>query len=192
MALAGAEISKRTISLTAGFSRKCTNASAAERQRTAPASTGHSQSQVGQSRWPRRAAASPAPQQQLPCIRRYPAAASSDLSPDSSPAAAAPSRERRSKSGSFLQHRRQRLGDDLALEQLLAREHLVQHHAERPDVGALVHRLAARLLRSHVRRRAQDHARPRRSRWSASANSRGSDAVATAAPPLWPSRSPAP
>ena len=34
-----------------------------------------------------------------------------------------------------------------------AGQHLVQHAAERPDVGALVDRLAARLLRTHVRRR---------------------------------------
>ena len=37
-------------------------------------------------------------------------------------------------------------------------EHLVEHAAERPDVGALVDGLAARLLGTHVRRRAEDHA----------------------------------
>ena len=36
-----------------------------------------------------------------------------------------------------------------------AGEHLVEHAAERPDVGALVDRLAARLLRAHVGRRAE-------------------------------------
>ena len=41
------------------------------------------------------------------------------------------------------------------------REHFVEHAAERPDVGALVDRLAARLLRRHVGGRAEDHARLR-------------------------------
>ena len=35
-------------------------------------------------------------------------------------------------------HRRQRVADVFALEQPLAREQFVQHHAEGPDVGALV------------------------------------------------------
>ena len=43
------------------------------------------------------------------------------------------------------------------VERPLPREHLVEHAAERPDVGALVHRLAARLLRAHVGGRAEDH-----------------------------------
>ena len=43
----------------------------------------------------------------------------------------------------------------------VAREHLVQHAAERPDVGALVDRLPARLLRAHVRGRAENQRRPR-------------------------------
>ena len=43
------------------------------------------------------------------------------------------------------------------VERPLPREHLVEHAAERPDVGALVHRLAARLLRAHVRGRAENH-----------------------------------
>ena len=37
-----------------------------------------------------------------------------------------------------------------------AREHLVEHAAERPDVRPLVQRLPARLFRAHVRRGAQD------------------------------------
>ena len=40
----------------------------------------------------------------------------------------------------------------------LARQHLVEHAAERPDVGALVDGLAARLLGAHVRGRAEHHA----------------------------------
>ena len=40
-----------------------------------------------------------------------------------------------------------------------AGQHLVQHAAERPDVGALVDRLAARLLGAHVGRGAENHAR---------------------------------
>ena len=41
-----------------------------------------------------------------------------------------------------LQHRRQHVRDRLALERAPAREHLEEHAAERPDVGALVDRLA--------------------------------------------------
>ena len=50
----------------------------------------------------------------------------------------------------------------VACERSRARQHLEQHAAERPDVRALVHRLAARLLGAHVRRRAEDHAVTRR------------------------------
>ena len=39
-----------------------------------------------------------------------------------------------------------------------AGQHLVEHAAERPDVRALVDRLAARLLGTHVGGRAEDHA----------------------------------
>ena len=49
----------------------------------------------------------------------------------------------------------------LAVEEPLAGEHLEEHDAEGPDVGALVDRLAARLLGRHVGGRAEDHARLR-------------------------------
>jgi len=39
-----------------------------------------------------------------------------------------------------------------------AGDHLVEHDAERPDVGPLVDRLALGLFRRHVGRRAEDHA----------------------------------
>ena len=45
------------------------------------------------------------------------------------------------------EHVGQRMGNRLPVEQLLAREHLPQDDAERPDVRALVDRLAGRLLR---------------------------------------------
>ena len=45
-----------------------------------------------------------------------------------------------------------------------AREHLVEHAAERPDVAALVHGLPARLLRTHVRGRAENDAHLRHGR----------------------------
>ena len=48
--------------------------------------------------------------------------------------------------------------DGRAAEQHLPGQALPQHAAERPDVAALVDVLAARLLRAHVGRRAEDHA----------------------------------
>ncbi len=56
-----------------------------------------------------------------------------------------------------LEHRRQRVRYRVAAEQVPAREQFVEHHAEAPDVGALIHRVAARLFGGHVGRRAQDH-----------------------------------
>ena len=53
------------------------------------------------------------------------------------------------------------LGDVLALERLHAREHLVEHEAQREDVGAVVDGLTRDLLRRHVLRRAEEHARLR-------------------------------
>jgi hypothetical protein len=47
----------------------------------------------------------------------------------------------------------------LALERSLAGDHLVQHAAEREDVGGRPHRLAAHLLGRHVSHRAEDGAR---------------------------------
>ena len=40
-----------------------------------------------------------------------------------------------------------------------SREHLVEHAPERPDIGPLINRLPARLLRAHVGDRAHHHAR---------------------------------
>ena len=53
-------------------------------------------------------------------------------------------------------------------------QHLVQHAAERPDVGALVDRLPARLLRAHVRGGAENDAlaRPADASSSATASDR--------------------
>jgi hypothetical protein len=55
------------------------------------------------------------------------------------------------------QHRRERVDHAPLGEQALARQHLVEHHADRPDVGPFVDRPAARLRRRHVRRRAENH-----------------------------------
>ena len=52
----------------------------------------------------------------------------------------------------------ERVGDRVAVERAPARQHLEQHAAERPDVGALVDRLPARLLGAHVGRRAENAA----------------------------------
>ena len=54
--------------------------------------------------------------------------------------------------------RAQHGGVGVARERPLAAEQLVRHHARREDVGALVDRLARRLLGRHVGRRAQDRA----------------------------------
>ena len=54
------------------------------------------------------------------------------------------------------EHERQRVGDVVGIERTATRQHLVEHGAKRPDVGPLVHRSAARLLRGHVRRGAQN------------------------------------
>jgi len=53
------------------------------------------------------------------------------------------------------------LGDDVrdgvARECRAARQHLVEHTAEGPEIGALVDRLAPRLLGAHVGRRPENH-----------------------------------
>ena len=49
-----------------------------------------------------------------------------------------------------------RVRDRVAREGDASRQHLVEHTAERPDVRALVDRQSARLLRAHVRGRAED------------------------------------
>ena len=58
----------------------------------------------------------------------------------------------------------ERVAHGLALEEALAGQHLEEDDAERPDVGSLVDRLAARLLGRHVSRRPEDHPGRRRSR----------------------------
>ena len=61
--------------------------------------------------------------------------------------------------GLLPEHASQHVGDHLALEQRPSGQHLEQDDSERPDVGPLVDRLAARLLGSHVGRRAEQDAR---------------------------------
>ena len=56
------------------------------------------------------------------------------------------------------QHRRERVRDVLALERALTRQHFVEDRAERPHVAALVSRPPFRLLRTHIRGGAEDHA----------------------------------
>ena len=50
------------------------------------------------------------------------------------------------------------LRDVVAVERAPPRQHLVEHDAERPDVGAAIDGAAARLLGRHVGGRAEDHA----------------------------------
>ena len=47
--------------------------------------------------------------------------------------------------------------DRVAAKQTLAAEHLPQHDAVGPDVGAAINRRAGSLLRAHVCGRAEDH-----------------------------------
>ena len=54
---------------------------------------------------------------------------------------------------------RHRVHRGLAVERALAREHLVEHGAERKDVRAMIGRHAAHLLGRHVADRAEHHAR---------------------------------
>ena len=60
---------------------------------------------------------------------------------------------RAAQSGSRLEHRGERVADRLALEEPRPVEHLEEHDAEGPDVGALVDRLAAGLLGATCRPR---------------------------------------
>ena len=53
--------------------------------------------------------------------------------------------------------RRQRVGHRLSVERARAGEHFIQDDAERPDVGATVDALSARLLGGHVGRCPEDH-----------------------------------
>ena len=85
------------------------------------------------------------------------------------------------------QHGGKRLRHVAAGEGSGAGQHLVEHAAEGPDVGALVHGLAARLFRAHVGGRAEDHARLRHRR------RRERRRVRTRSPPprsLYPRRAP--
>ena len=61
------------------------------------------------------------------------------------------------------QDRRERVGNIIALERALARQHLVEHRAERPHVAPLVSLASLRLLWAHVRGRAENNAHPRHS-----------------------------
>ena len=54
--------------------------------------------------------------------------------------------------------RRENIGDGTARKGSLPRQHFEQHAAERPDVRPTVHRLSARLLRTHIGGRAEDDA----------------------------------
>ena len=65
-------------------------------------------------------------------------------------------RRQRRPVGLARQHVGQHVGRIVALESAPAAQHLEENAAERPDVGALVDRLSARLLRRHVGRGAQD------------------------------------
>ena len=61
-----------------------------------------------------------------------------------------------------VENSRDRVRDRLARERASPGQHFIEHAAERPDIGSLVDRLAARLLGAHVRAGAEDHAVVRR------------------------------
>ena len=72
---------------------------------------------------------------------------------------------RRGERRVFGRDHRAHLGQALAAKRGLARDRLVEHGAERPDVGAVVDLLRRlELLGRHVRRRAHDRRRLRESR----------------------------
>ena len=48
--------------------------------------------------------------------------------------------------GLIADHGGKRIGDLFTHEEHLARDHFIKHHAERPNVGTLIHALAASLL----------------------------------------------
>jgi hypothetical protein len=58
-----------------------------------------------------------------------------------------------------LEQPRDTVGRGVRSERAAGREHFEEHAAERPHVGAFVHGHAARLLGTHVRRRAEDEPR---------------------------------
>ncbi len=60
--------------------------------------------------------------------------------------------------GGVLEHAGEDVRHRLAVEEAPAGEHLVEHDAERPDVGAAVDRSAGRLLGRHVGGGAEDDA----------------------------------
>ena len=60
--------------------------------------------------------------------------------------------------GLATQDTRNGVGNRVAAERAATGEHLVEHRAECPDVGALVDRASSRLLGAHVCRRSEHHA----------------------------------
>ena len=64
----------------------------------------------------------------------------------------------RSHIGVALEHMCERGGNILSAESEPPRQHFVEHAREGPDVGALINRFATRLLRAHVRGRAEHDA----------------------------------
>src|SRR5262249_866947 len=69
-------------------------------------------------------------------------------------------RRQRCPIGVVAQNRGERFGLFLASKRRRASEHLVQHTAEHPDVGASIDSLSARLLGAHVRNGAENRLRP--------------------------------
>ena len=62
------------------------------------------------------------------------------------------------QSGSRVENGRDRVGHRLTIERFVTGEHLVEHAAKRPDVGALVDGFSSRLLGTHVGGGSEDDA----------------------------------
>ena len=105
--------------------------------------------------WARRSSSSSSRASAMSCRRRL--GSLSKSAPQQDPDVRGRRRRQLRPVGFALEDSRQRLRRGLTAERAPAREHLVEHTPEGPDVAALIGRPSFRLLRRHVRRRAENH-----------------------------------
>ena len=121
--------------------------------------------------------------------RRCRAAASSDRAPAIARAMAARAQARtrdRARASRHLPTYRRRFRPETAV----SRQHLVQHNAERPDIGALIDGFAASLLGAHVSGGAENSARLRHAKGERRRDRRTRSGGRIFSP-RWPDRNPA-